>query len=115
MCERDAVPVVGVPDPDSALGQRVRRGLRVDALDVEQERRDAAVEVGAVELDSVREVLDQLPAERALVVAQDCKPAERVEVGDRRPEAGEQLVRGVPVSNRRPSGSFEDGLALYGR
>ena len=44
--EADAVPVVGVPDADPALGERPGRGLRLDAGHVEEEGRHSSVHRG---------------------------------------------------------------------
>ena len=72
----------------------VRRVDGGDALDVEEERRHAPLHaLRPVERDVARAGCEQVLAELALVVADRRHAADRVEVGDRRAEAGEQLVR----------------------
>src|SRR5439155_7067836 len=49
-----------------------------------------------------RQTLDEIAAEVALVVAQHADPPERVEIRDRRAEAGEQLIRQRPRLEAAP-------------
>src|SRR5438445_251011 len=78
-----AVPAVVVPEADTAVGGAARRLRGGHAVDVEEERRDAAVHrPGPVQRHVVGKALDQAAAQGALVVAQDGKAAERLEVGD---------------------------------
>ena len=85
--------VVAPPDGDLVLVGQVRRDLLGGAArDVEAERRHAALHRRqAVEVDPVREAVEEPLPERALV-REHRVPADRVDVVDRGDEAGEQLV-----------------------
>ena len=113
--EGDAVPVVGVPDADPAGGELAGGGLGGDAVDVQQERRHPALHPGGpVEPNALRRSREEALAEVALVVAQDVHAAKRVEVGDRRPEAGEQLVGERPRLEAPADGGRRRGPRLVG-
>ena len=82
------------PDAVAARGHRLRDVRGRHALDVEQERRQPSVHrLLAVHRHRVGQRLEEAAAELVLVRAQDLHAAERLEVRDRRREAGEELVR----------------------
>ena len=85
--------VVAPPDGDLVLVGQVRRDLLGGAAgNVEAERRHATLHRRqAVEVDAVGEAVEEPLPERALV-CEHRVPADRVDVVDRRDEAGEQLV-----------------------
>src|SRR3954454_18922604 len=79
--ERDAVPVVGVPEAEAAFRKPGRRVDRRHTLDVEEERRHASAHrLRPVQRHARGEVLEQVGAELALVRADRGETADRVEV-----------------------------------
>jgi hypothetical protein len=82
------------PDADPGLGQPRRDIGGRHPVNVDQERRHPAGHTRqAVDGHRGRQAVEELAAERALIRCQAGDTAKRVEVGDRRVEAGQQLIR----------------------
>ena len=85
------------PDAEALVREPLHRVDGVDAVEVDQERRDAAVHrLQPVDGRAVRQAVEEALAELALVGGDRLHPADRLEVRDRRGEAGEELVRRRP-------------------
>ena len=104
--------VVAVPDGDLPGGELDRHLLGAAAGHVEAEGRHAALHrPQAVQLDPLGEAVEEALPELALV-RDDRVPAERLDVLDRRDEAGEQLVLLRPVLEAVPDGLVRGGPHL---
>jgi len=103
------------PDPDLRGGQPRGHVLGGEAVDVDQERRHAAVHPGPpVDGDRVGQAVEEPLAERALVGGDRGEAPDRVEVVDGRVEPGEQLVRERAGLEAAPQRACGRGTCLVG-
>ena len=93
LVQAERVPRVVRPDPDLRVGQPRGHLLGGHAIDVDQERRHAAVHPGPpVDGDRIGQAVEEPLPQRPLIGGDRRDASDRVEVVDGRVEAGQQLV-----------------------